>query len=542
MGFHIYPFSPAWADTSPDFGLNPDCIGPTPHLFGSGGWQRNCHLSSGTTVVQTPCFENPINFLKHVGLHPQQVVWGKYGPLKFHYWPYTAKPKCHITLTLPAPTASHWKTALDEALAHLRQFNDLVTIKIKPEPPALECSIPSHLLTYIENLVTKRWNYLDDFRTAVYNGLMEVEGSKAQAYPLCRELFDQWVAPLQAALKQTVVDIRETFFTLLQMASPTNARAVDLKQQIHDLGNYLTGGISHIELLAEQVKMGKPVDIRRLLPPNDIAGIAHRVGLGLQKAAREKKVTVESNIDPEVSLLRPRTKEFRRFLDRILTNFIGNAVKYHYDASQADPEIESYARLWAFAEGDFILFSIEDNGPGVSEEELPRLGQDGFRSKEAVTRGLPGTGTGLSGAYDLIRRLGGTVEPATKTTGGGLTIEFTLPRHHFYDINEENPPLEPAAANTLSAPQQNPVHNGVVIGNGCVTLPSAATRPSSPKVARLQDFTPRVITTHNGAVTHATLSSLKRPTSYWYSNPLAHGGLRAVRFPTLRLVMAGMSK
>jgi signal transduction histidine kinase len=103
-------------------------------------------------------------------------------------------------------------------------------------------------------------------------------------------------------------------------------------------------------------------------------------------------------------------------LDRILKNLIANAIKY----SPPGP-----VRVSARARDAMIEFTVEDRGPGIAAEALPRLFEPYFRVPGGANAPR-GTGLGLGVVRALVEAHGGTVrvESAREI---GTRIRFTIP-------------------------------------------------------------------------------------------------------------------
>jgi light-regulated signal transduction histidine kinase (bacteriophytochrome) len=108
-------------------------------------------------------------------------------------------------------------------------------------------------------------------------------------------------------------------------------------------------------------------------------------------------------------------------LVQILMNLLGNAIKFHGDDP---PRIHlSVART-----GNEWLFSVEDNGIGVTDDDLPRL----FTMFERGSggRNVSGSGIGLAVCKSIVERNGGRIW-AARNGSRGSTFFFTIPTHEI---------------------------------------------------------------------------------------------------------------
>lgn len=79
----------------------------------------------------------------------------------------------------------------------------------------------------------------------------------------------------------------------------------------------------------------------------------------------------------------------------------------------------------ATANESTLVVTIEDNGIGMTPEELSHLGTIYFRSENEQVRAFKGSGLGIPVAYGIIKQLGGTIHAAS-TAGVGTTFTITL--------------------------------------------------------------------------------------------------------------------
>lgn len=103
-------------------------------------------------------------------------------------------------------------------------------------------------------------------------------------------------------------------------------------------------------------------------------------------------------------------------LEQVLANLIENAHKY----SPPDAPIT----LSAKADDQKLLLSVADHGPGINEDEIPRLFEKFYRS--ASTSHVFGTGLGLSIVKGIAEAHGGDIA-ARNNPGGGASFVLTLP-------------------------------------------------------------------------------------------------------------------
>ena len=100
-------------------------------------------------------------------------------------------------------------------------------------------------------------------------------------------------------------------------------------------------------------------------------------------------------------------------LDRILSNLVGNALKYspgrvRIRAERADGE---------------VLISVEDSGPGIAPEDLPRIFERYYRGQRHEGEGL---GLGLYIVRKLVEAHGGRIGVESRP-GQGSTFTVALP-------------------------------------------------------------------------------------------------------------------
>jgi heavy metal sensor kinase len=101
---------------------------------------------------------------------------------------------------------------------------------------------------------------------------------------------------------------------------------------------------------------------------------------------------------------------------QVLSNLVDNALKY----TPAGGRVV----LRALRAGDRVAIEVEDNGPGIAPEDLPRIWDRLYRGDRS--RSERGLGLGLSLVRAIVEAHGGTAG-AAPTPGGGATFRIEIP-------------------------------------------------------------------------------------------------------------------
>jgi signal transduction histidine kinase len=144
----------------------------------------------------------------------------------------------------------------------------------------------------------------------------------------------------------------------------------------------------------------------RLHPARALGGVAELFRGSAPRLVVECEPTVgEIDADPDA-------------VDRILKNLVTNALKYSPPATRV--------RVAARQAGPAaVRFIVEDRGPGIPPDALPRVFEPFYRAPGAGETAR-GTGLGLAVVKALVEAHGGGIE-VTSETGCGTRVSFTLP-------------------------------------------------------------------------------------------------------------------
>lgn len=129
----------------------------------------------------------------------------------------------------------------------------------------------------------------------------------------------------------------------------------------------------------------------------------------LEKEASFRNIEIEKFIGDDL----PRIESDRGQLQQVFLNIINNAFG-------ALPTGGRVGIMMQQAGENAVSVTIADNGPGIPKEDLERIFEPFYTTKE------DGTGLGLSITYGIVRKLKGTIDVASEP-GNGTKFTVTLP-------------------------------------------------------------------------------------------------------------------
>jgi two-component system phosphate regulon sensor histidine kinase PhoR len=147
--------------------------------------------------------------------------------------------------------------------------------------------------------------------------------------------------------------------------------------------------------------------------PSNPGDLLHEVVQSLGKIAHDQgiELVVENHADMQVSA-------DREAVHQVFANLVDNALKYAATGHRIV--------LGARPAGQMVEFYVQDFGPGIPSEHLPRLFERFYRVDKARSRESGGTGLGLAIAKHIILAHGGTIR-AESELNHGSTFLFTIP-------------------------------------------------------------------------------------------------------------------
>jgi heavy metal sensor kinase len=160
-------------------------------------------------------------------------------------------------------------------------------------------------------------------------------------------------------------------------------------------------------LLLAKTEEGRPLDRR----PIELRDYVHDVFNALSLTAdRDFELGPVSDITIDADPDR---------LAQVIHNLAQNAVAHTHEGG--------LVRLSAAANGRYVRFAVEDDGPGIPADQRDRIFDRFHRTDSSRARAMGGSGLGLAIARALVEAHGGQIR-AGESPEGGARVEFDVPR------------------------------------------------------------------------------------------------------------------
>lgn len=184
------------------------------------------------------------------------------------------------------------------------------------------------------------------------------------------------------------------------------------KELLDDAGSIRSSAYKLSELIDDLTDLTRLETGRLRLQPSliDPVALTQKVvaDLNLTTAATSLGVDVRGDVRGTIA-------DGRR-VEQVLTNIVSNAVKYSSPSGEVTVRVSD--------EGDFICFSVQDQGVGIKKSELPHVFDRFYRASNVAQ--VEGFGLGLYISRMLVEALGGRITVESQP-GSGSLFAFTIP-------------------------------------------------------------------------------------------------------------------
>jgi len=238
----------------------------------------------------------------------------------------------------------------------------------------------------------------------------------------------------------------------LQQAHKLESIGVLADGMAHDFNNILTGILGHIDIAKDDVQPGsetysiladaedrcmKAKDLTQrfqtfsdhIVPRKEIDSLVDLVKDSTTLALSGSNVKSRFFIPDDLWLVEFNKEQMRQVIHNLILNAreaLSDVGTIKVSAENVTVDSEKIETGLPVKKGKYVKISIEDKGSGISEENLPKVFDPYFSTKE---RGIQkGMGLGLSIAYSIIKKHDGYIYLNSKVSVGS-TVNVYLPVH-----------------------------------------------------------------------------------------------------------------
>lgn len=209
----------------------------------------------------------------------------------------------------------------------------------------------------------------------------------------------------------------------------------------HELRTPLASIGSHLEAMLEKVweptpqrlkscyeeilRLGKIVaDLERLQRAESGDPDIQKTETDLLRLARSVCASFESRLAGKNLKFEIKGEPSFIYIDKdriggVISNLMSNAIKYTPEGGRIEISVKDLA--------DASLLTVEDDGIGIPEEELPFIFERFYRADKSRNRDTGGAGIGLAVVKSVINAHGGSIT-AESRPGQGSRFRITLPK------------------------------------------------------------------------------------------------------------------
>lgn len=223
---------------------------------------------------------------------------------------------------------------------------------------------------------------------------------------------DEFISVISHELRTpvTVAEAGVSNALLLARRIPNNEKITKSLQTAHDQSVFLANMLNDLTTFARAEKGTLDMNLEEFNPRE----LLDNLRADYQAAIEAKGMSISNKADPSTPL---RMTSNRLYIREILQNFLTNSIKYSDKGN---------ITLSARAKDNGVLYSVSDQGIGISVSDQKKIFHKFFRTEDYRTRSTNGTGLGLYIVKKLAKILDASFEVQSEV-GKGSTFSVYIP-------------------------------------------------------------------------------------------------------------------
>jgi signal transduction histidine kinase len=198
------------------------------------------------------------------------------------------------------------------------------------------------------------------------------------------------------------------------------------KEEFDSYTKHLENDLSKTSMLVENLLYWTASQLKGIEVKNELfevyGAIEENVQL-FQTIAESKSVALKNNAEKNVMV-----NTDRNILNLVLRNVISNAIKFSFEGSSIDINVEL-----AFG---IVRIVVEDHGVGMDESTIKKLFSADLTTSHRGTGNEKGTGLGLALCHDYIVKAGGQLIVESTKGKGSKFIIILLQDNDRIDVSD----------------------------------------------------------------------------------------------------------
>ena len=224
------------------------------------------------------------------------------------------------------------------------------------------------------------------------------------------EIKSQFISTVSHELRTPLTAIKESIEIVREETAGT------LTTEAEDFLDVARRNIDRLSRLIHNVLAFQRLEagnVRLDLSPQDLNEIVREVAAAMSPLAAQKALEVSLVLEETL----PRVECDRDQITQVLTNLIGNAIKF---------SDRGRVLVATGASDNRFMATVTDTGCGIAQEDLPRLFQKFRQLGPWDERAAGGSGLGLAISKEIVERHGGSIWIESEF-GEGTSVRFVLP-------------------------------------------------------------------------------------------------------------------
>ena len=187
------------------------------------------------------------------------------------------------------------------------------------------------------------------------------------------------------------------------------------EQQTYFLEKIRSGVDTVTEMIGDLLDLGRiEAEVRMDMESCNIGDIIEKMITGQENHAELKRQTLQAQIEPDLPFVLGNPLR----IGQALSNLVSNAIKY-------TPE-GGHISISATKEDNQVIIQIEDDGIGISKDDLQHIFDKFYRVDRPETEGIIGSGLGLSIVKTIVEKHRGRIWVESEI-GKGTVFTVVLP-------------------------------------------------------------------------------------------------------------------